>query len=460
VAVAALVTVALLSATGVTLRQARIAQRRFNDVRQLANSLMFEVHDSIKDLAGSTPARKLLVSKALQYLDSLSQEAAGDASLQRELAAAYEKVGDVQGHPYEANLGDTAGALASYRKALAIRESLASSGSDPGGRGSMANDYERVGQSLESSGDYRAAIDNYRKALVIEDESAKSKPGPGNSERLAGAYYLIAHCQAALGDAAGALDNYRKSAAIRETIIAGSSPRHTSTEVRLAGTYGSMSGILFLQRDFEQAILLQSKAVDIMRELSESDPTNATFRRFLYDGHYWVGYYFQRKGDPEQSLLNYRLALTGFESLLSADPKEVRSRLGVAQCEHGIGTALADEGQMAQGLEHARRGVAVLEELSRADPTESYDMLQRFADAYAALGMVYSHAATQAHISAALRIEYWRKARSADQKSLEAWLKVKRLGALTIFSANEPDRLSGEVAKCDAALAKLMPPTH
>jgi hypothetical protein len=44
--------------------------------------------------------------------------------LQHELAAAYLKVGDVQGRPYKPNLGDTAGALASYGKAVAIYEAL------------------------------------------------------------------------------------------------------------------------------------------------------------------------------------------------------------------------------------------------------------------------------------------------------------------------------------------------
>ncbi|MGB8986973.1 MAG: serine/threonine-protein kinase, partial [Candidatus Sulfotelmatobacter sp.] len=99
-------------------REARIAERRFNDVRKLANSLLFDIHDSISDLPGSTAARKLLVDRGLQYLDSLSHESSGTPGLQRELASAYERVGDVQGNPYYANLGDTAGATESYRKAL------------------------------------------------------------------------------------------------------------------------------------------------------------------------------------------------------------------------------------------------------------------------------------------------------------------------------------------------------
>jgi len=54
VAVAAVVFVSLLTGMALTLREARIAQRRFNDIRTIANSLLFEIHDSIHDLPGSS----------------------------------------------------------------------------------------------------------------------------------------------------------------------------------------------------------------------------------------------------------------------------------------------------------------------------------------------------------------------------------------------------------------------
>ena len=110
---------------------------------------MFEVHDSIKSLPGATAVRKLLVTRALEYLDSLSREANGDPSLQRELAAAYDRVGDVLGDSGAANLGDFAGASQSYAKAVAIRESLASANpSDIGIQTELADDYFRVGRRL------------------------------------------------------------------------------------------------------------------------------------------------------------------------------------------------------------------------------------------------------------------------------------------------------------------------
>jgi hypothetical protein len=47
------------------------------------------------DLAGSATARRLVLAKAQPYLEMLSRESSGDLPLQRELAGAYEKTGDL-----------------------------------------------------------------------------------------------------------------------------------------------------------------------------------------------------------------------------------------------------------------------------------------------------------------------------------------------------------------------------
>jgi hypothetical protein len=64
--------------------------------------------------------------ETLVHRDSLARESSGDTALQAELAAAYEKVGDVQGSPFVANLGHTAAAAESDRKALVLEQGVAS----------------------------------------------------------------------------------------------------------------------------------------------------------------------------------------------------------------------------------------------------------------------------------------------------------------------------------------------
>ena len=302
------------------------AERRFNDVRVLANSLVFEVHDAIKDLAGATPARRLLVEKALQYLQSLSQDAAGDSSLQNELAAAYERVGDVQGNPDFPNLGDTVGALASYRHALALRQAVAAAGADQEMQGNLSGDYGRIGMMLELQGDYNSALGYYRQEFAIAENLAITSPGLKSNQRLASVYFLMGRCYSALGDQKNALEHYQKSAALREALATASPMAKT----RLAGTYAYMVPILWSLGDHNRAIFLQRRALDIMRELSHADPTNAFYREYVDEGYYGVGFYLQKEGNLSQALVNYRRAQRDFEQLASADPQEVHTGRNLA----------------------------------------------------------------------------------------------------------------------------------
>jgi len=123
VAATALVVATLIGGAVVTLWQAQVArrerdkaERRFNQVRKLANAMVFKYHDSVEHLAGSTAVRQMMVKDALEYLDNLSQESGNDLSLLQELAEAYEKVGRVQGNPTQNSLGDYSGALATQNQ--------------------------------------------------------------------------------------------------------------------------------------------------------------------------------------------------------------------------------------------------------------------------------------------------------------------------------------------------------
>ena len=71
----------------------------------------------IERVQGTTEARDLLLRRAVEYLDSLAREAGGDAQLQGELAAGYEKIGDLQGNPSNPNLVAIDEAIDSYSKA-------------------------------------------------------------------------------------------------------------------------------------------------------------------------------------------------------------------------------------------------------------------------------------------------------------------------------------------------------
>ncbi len=112
----------LMAGVAGTTWQARLAEARFNETRQLAKYLLFDLYTSVQKLPGSTPVRAEMAQRSLGYLDRLSASKGRDRELQNELAEGYLRTGNVLGNPFEANLGKRDEAMASYQKALALLE--------------------------------------------------------------------------------------------------------------------------------------------------------------------------------------------------------------------------------------------------------------------------------------------------------------------------------------------------
>ncbi len=128
---AAVVLIAVIAGLTASLWQAAIAraerdraEQRFQEVRRLSTSFLFEIAPRIERLEGSTETRQILVTRALEYLNNLADEKSNDAELQLELAQAYQKIGDLQGNPAKPNLGDYIGAVSSFERARSIIANL------------------------------------------------------------------------------------------------------------------------------------------------------------------------------------------------------------------------------------------------------------------------------------------------------------------------------------------------
>src|SRR6185436_13056040 len=118
VAATAAVVISLGIGVAVSMQQARVAQRRFAQVRELADTFLFQFYDQVTPLPGSTDVRASIVSTAHKYLDGLAKEAGNDRDLMLDLAQAYERLGNVQGRTRNANLGQLGEARHSYQQAL------------------------------------------------------------------------------------------------------------------------------------------------------------------------------------------------------------------------------------------------------------------------------------------------------------------------------------------------------
>jgi serine/threonine protein kinase/tetratricopeptide (TPR) repeat protein len=125
-ALATAVTFAALLVGGITVSmiEARRAQRRFLQVRELANTFLFKFYDQVTPLPGSTAVRASIVDTARKYLDTLAAEAANDRELLFELAQAYWRLGSVQGSQGQASLGQVEDARRSYRRSMELYDRM------------------------------------------------------------------------------------------------------------------------------------------------------------------------------------------------------------------------------------------------------------------------------------------------------------------------------------------------
>ncbi len=169
-------TAATVWQAGEATRQREIAEERLGDIRRLATSFLFEVNDAIALLPGATPARQRMSQLGSEYLDRLVRESGDDPALLREIAGAYDRLGDMQGNPEMANLGNDVAALASYRKALAIREDLVRHGTLSSTEAEIDGSFVRIGDELAQAGAPAEAGRHYAKALAIREEALAAVP--------------------------------------------------------------------------------------------------------------------------------------------------------------------------------------------------------------------------------------------------------------------------------------------
>ena len=413
VAAAALITVTLLVGIIATAWQASVAraeraraERRFNEVRQLANSFVFEVHDAVVNLPGSTTARSLIVQRGLNYLDSLAQDAAGDRGLQRELAAAYEKLGAVQYTPSVAHLGDLEGALQSHRKAAALRESLvAADPNDPDYRRELLDSYWFIATLIGRQGDLRRELEMIRQQLPARQElAAAEKTDFLDRYNLAGTYAYVSSLLMVMGDTQGALENQKEALKIRDALAA-SDPNTTRARRALSISYEYLGLVTDLEGDTTAALDWQQRGLELREELVSADPLNTDLRLMLIESHRYVGDMFFKLGDLERASSHYQKQLKMNEEMIAVDPANAQFQNNLAVAFIKAGDIDARSKKITAALSHYREALRIREQLSKTSPQDS-SLRRDLAEVWMKLGDVLemNGSRSQAH-------ENYRKAR-------------------------------------------------
>jgi tetratricopeptide (TPR) repeat protein len=285
--------------------QAR-AERRFADVRKLANALLFDYHDAIRDLRGARPVRERMVRDALGYLDGLARESGEDPSLQRELAGAYKRIGDLQGGD-NSSLGDPEGAALSYGKAVGIFESLLRGDSGNAGlRREAAQSVMAFGRLVWGRGDLSGGLAHARRARALLDPLVASAPADTDLRlQLSAANNLLGQISLEEGKTAQALEYHRADVEQFEAAPE-SERRRPAVRHAISVTYGYLADAQSESGDLVGALASHRRSRALRRELAAEFPDNATYAEAASTARYYEATVLSRLGRWEESLALHR----------------------------------------------------------------------------------------------------------------------------------------------------------
>jgi len=455
VTAAALVVLSLTGGMFASLRQARIAEeqravaeQRFNDIRDVSHDLIFQIHDSIQFLPGATPARKLVVQSALRYLNTLSKDAPDNLSVQQEIAAAYEKIGDVQGGIGRANLGDTAGALDSFNKALEIRKKiLVAKPHDSDARDGIAQAYLRIGRIYMDMGRYAEALPFAQSQLDLSIRIAADAPHSRKARsRLATSYDGMGDTLSALGRWNECLNNYEVASQIYKS-LADTTEKPEIARSNWALERRKIGGVLEARGSVAPALVEYRQSLKIDRELAAADPLDASRTRDLAVDYTNLGDALLKTPDISGSVQNYHRALSIDRRLMAADPSDASARYYLVSDSYRLGDALLKSSRFAEAVSQYKLAASLAERNAHFDP-ENAMLRSELARAYAKLAKAHFAIATAGALSGKQKQTTLATAHSTYRKSLTIWLDLQKRGAIQSNDQKEPERVAEELKHC------------
>ncbi|WP_457355468.1 protein kinase domain-containing protein [Roseateles sp. P5_D6] len=347
-------------------RQKARAEQHFADVRKLATLMLRDLQKAIAPLPGGTAARRMVVQNALDSLRHLSAEAAGDAELQIELAGGYRNIGDIQGRPYSANLGDPKSARDSYDRGIALVKNLVGNPrvaepSQAHAAATLAQLYQRKGTLLASQDDDAAAESLVAQGVELMDTlAAHGQLDPELQTVHAAMHSQLAQVQRFVDK----VEPFFKSLATARRLylaILASRPGDETATSGLATTYLE-EGTYYFERDEEAAtvqlaIAAFRRALELQGPVVQRHGDDARLQRNFAAHHANLAAALMRAKQPRDAANAYRQAVQILSELSGRDPSNAQLRAEVAIVTGSMSKALLANGDAAAAVAAAQRAV-------------------------------------------------------------------------------------------------------
>lgn len=280
------------------------AEDNLDAVRDLAQTFLYDFSDAIKNLRGATKARELVLTKALEYLDMLHAQGDERPETVAALADAHERVGDLYGRLYGANMGSTEQAAQHYETTLELRQKLVKGHPDDMlYRAALAGAWLTMGECRIREQDFPGAMTAFQTGLSIAEQAGDTRMRLRLMTHIADMHRRMAVEEADNADAydervrvAGEL--YRTVDGLWAEVAAEDTPRQRAVILSKQAQLLLAAGRVALNHrdDPETARRLRSEGDDMLRramgrleQLLAAEPANRVLARDLWVVRLYLG---------------------------------------------------------------------------------------------------------------------------------------------------------------------------
>ncbi|HXV13574.1 MAG TPA: serine/threonine-protein kinase, partial [Candidatus Krumholzibacteria bacterium] len=351
--------VVLVAGLTATIWQAREARQRTRELEAIAARLVSHFYE-LSDYPGAMAAKQTLAELATQTLDDLTKRGGDDPSVRRQLASAYEGLGQLLGDNYSASLGQSAAAVVARKKALDIREELHRA--NPADFG-LANEYLK---SYAAWG--MLALFGYLDEVGIPGVAWHPEVIPTAQQRRDRKMILSLSDDVAserawfLGRTDSMVFYIERARARREALLA-EEPGNLEYQRLLADTYDRLA---YLTRDVDEAERLARRAVEFCENYYRAHPFSWKASMDVAYTRRNLGYARWRKGDLAGGLEEQRLGLEARRRLASADSMNVRGTFLLSEGYSLVGQAFLRMGRPDSSIHYSRQALGLLYELAKS----------------------------------------------------------------------------------------------
>jgi eukaryotic-like serine/threonine-protein kinase len=350
VSLTGLAAASMIIGTAISIQQARISQQRYQQLRKLASTFVFDVEAAARDLPGSIKVRQLIASTGLEYLDNLSRSSARDWELKRELAAAYQRIGNVQGGTNTANLGDPAAALVSFRRAERLLDEVLKH--DPSNRQALLDWLELeaiIGDLQVASGDERVSVETYKRGMQRIDSALAGKEDLDLEHSAAVYLFDLARALRQTGELQASSESAHRGIEFMRKVVA-ARPDDKKVRLSLSMGYAQLAGSLADHGPKLEALENYRLGVAELEEVCRRFPNDAHASHELMLAYSHVGDTlgnpgFPNLGDTEGAREAYVKMAAVAKSLYEADRADTRAVMdyGISLLRVGLTTPDHDQ---------------------------------------------------------------------------------------------------------------------